>query len=65
MIHSFPREPAIFSSCSQHLFLGLSPQDDGPKGQFAVDRVKIVELLQPHILGKEYPHVFQVHDGCG
>ena len=39
----------------------LFSQDDGPKGQFAVDRVRIVELLPPLTLGKDYPNIFQVY----
>jgi len=35
---------------------------EGPKGQFAVEQLRIVEVLPPNLFGKEFPHVFQIGD---
>ena len=44
---------AIFTAC-------FHAQTEGPKGQFAVEQLRIVEVLPPNLFGKEFPHVFQV-----
>jgi len=43
----------LFSAC-------FHAQTEGPKGQFAVEQLRIVEVLPPNLFGKEFPHVFQV-----
>lgn len=35
-------------------------QGDGPKGQFAVEQLRIVEVLPPYTFGKDYMYLFQV-----
>ncbi len=35
-------------------------QNEGPKGQFAVEQIKIAEIMAKDIFGKEYPYAFQV-----
>lgn len=46
-----------------HFYLTLClflAQGDGPKGQFAVEQLRIVEVLPPYTFGKEYMYLFQV-----
>ena len=51
----------LVMSCDVTFFLYMyRAQTEGPKGQFAVEQLRIVEELPPCIFGKEYPHVFQV-----
>ena len=38
-------------------------QAEGPKGQFAVEQIKIAAPLETNIFGKEYPFPFQVTGG--
>ena len=35
-------------------------QGDDPKGQFAVEQIKVVEAMEKDIFGREYPYAFQV-----
>ena len=35
-------------------------QGDGPKGQFAVEQLRIVEVLPPYTFGKDHVYLFQV-----
>ena len=62
--------------CTMHLKMGLKgregtklygitlsfylAQGDGPKGQFAVEQLRIVEILPPYTFGKDYTYLFQV-----
>ena len=43
--------------------LSHSCLQDSPKGQFAVNQIRIIEQMPPSIFGKEYSHLFpfQVH----
>lgn len=35
-------------------------QLDGPKGQFAVEQIKVVEAMEKELFGREFPYTFQV-----
>lgn len=35
-------------------------QNEGPKGQFAVEQIKVAEAMEKEIFGKEWPYSFQV-----
>lgn len=37
-------------------------QADGPKGQFAIDKMKIVEPMAESTFGKDYPYAIQVRE---
>ena len=54
----------MFLSCPSPSLMSLSPQGEGPKGQFAVEQIKVVESMEKDIFGKEYPYAFQVRDMC-
>lgn len=37
---------------------------DGPKGQFAVEQIKVAEAMEKDIFGKEFPYAFQIGDSA-
>jgi len=50
---------SLFPRCRSSSF---PLQNEGPRGQFAVEQIKIAEFMAKDIFGKEYPYSFQV---CG
>ena len=57
------REDETYLLMWYHFYLALClflVQGDGPKGQFAVEQLRIVEVLPPYTFGKDYTYLFQV-----